>query len=117
MNESKNNKETILPETSISTQSNESRKYENALYKGDYSNVEEVETEQWEKHEVGPFFAVGKPGHYTLMMAGMAVSSENFKTVEEAQEYVDKKPWDLILIATAVYKEAVDHFKKQANGN
>ena len=117
MNESKNKEEMNLQETSTSTQSNESHKYENALYKGDYSNVEEAKTEQWERHAVGPFFAIGKPGHFTLTMAGMAVSPENFETVEDAQKYVDSKPWDLILIATAVYKEAVDHFKKQNNGN
>lgn len=93
------------------TQSEESGKFRKLLNNSDSSNVEEkveeVENFDWVKLKRGPFYAVGKRGEgYTLVLAGQAVSSEKYKTIEAAQKAVDEKSWDLIFIATAVYRDA-----------
>lgn len=94
-----------------STQSDESGKFRRLLDSSDSSNVEEkvekVENFDWAPLKRGPFYAVGKQGQgYTLVLAGQAVSSEKYKTIEAAQKAVDEKGWDLIFIATAVYRDA-----------
>lgn len=93
------------------TQSEESGKYRKLLNNSDSSNakekVEEVENFDWIPLKRGPFFAVGRRGNgYTLALAGQAVSSEKYKTIEAAQKAVDEKGWDLIFVATAVYRDA-----------
>lgn len=94
-----------------STQSDESGKYRRLLNNSDSSNVnekiEKVDNFDWVPLKHGPFYAVGKQGQgYTLVLAGQAVSSEKYKTIEAAQKAVDEKGWDLIFIATAVYRDA-----------
>ena len=94
-----------------STQSDESGKYRRLLNNSDSSNVEEkvekVENFDWAPLKRGPFYAVGKRGQgYTLVLAGQAVSPEKYKTIEAAQKAVDEKGWDLIFVATAVYRDA-----------
>lgn len=94
-----------------STQSDESGKFRRLLNNSSSSNVEEnvekVENFDWVPLKHGPFYAVGKQGQgYTLVLAGQAVSSEKYKTIEAAQKAVDEKGWDLIFIATAVYRDA-----------
>lgn len=93
------------------TQSDESGKYRKLLNSSNSSNVEEkvekVENFDWAPLKRGPFYAVGKRGEgYTLVLAGQAVSPEKYKTIEAAQKAVDEKGWDLIFIATAVYRDA-----------
>ena len=69
--------------------------------------TEKVENFDWVPLKRGPFYAVGKRGEgYTLVLAGQAVSPEKYKTIEAAQKAVDEKGWDLIFIATAVYRDA-----------
>lgn len=93
------------------TQSKESGKYRKLLDNSSSSNMEEkvekVENFDWVKLKHGPFYAVGKQREgYTLVLAGQAVSSEKYKTIEAAQKAVDEKGWDLIFVATAVYRDA-----------
>lgn len=99
------------PMESTYTQSEESGKYRKLLDNSDSSNVEEkvekVENFDWVKLKRGPFYAVGKQREgYTLVLAGQAVSAEKFKTIEAAQKAVDEKGWDLIFVATAIYRDA-----------
>jgi hypothetical protein len=94
-----------------STQSEESGKFRRLLNNSNSSNVEEkvekVENFDWVPLKHGPFYAVGKQRQgYTLVLAGQAVSPEKYKTIEAAQKAVDEKGWDLIFIATAVYRDA-----------
>lgn len=99
------------PMESMSTQSEESGKYRKLLNSSDSSNVDEkiekVENFDWVRLKHGPFYAVGKQGQgYTLVLAGQAVSPKKYKTIEAAQKAVDEKGWDLIFVATAVYRDA-----------
>lgn len=93
------------------TQSEESGKYRKLLNNSSSSdieeNVEKVENFDWVPLKHGPFYAVGMQGQgYTLVLAGQAVSSEKYKTIAAAQKAVDEKGWDLIFVATAVYRDA-----------
>lgn len=97
--------------TPTCTQSKESGKYRKLLDSSTSSEVEEttekVESFDWVPLKRGPFKAVGKQGEgYTLALAGQAVSPEKYKTIEAAQKAVDEKGWDLIFVATAVYRDA-----------
>ena len=99
------------PTEPTSTQSDESGKFRKLLDNSDSSNVEEkveeVENFDWVPLKRGPFYAVGKQRQgYTLVPAGQAVSSEKYKTIEAAQKAVDTKGWDLIFVATAIYRDA-----------
>ena len=93
------------------TQSKESGKFRKLLNSSTSSEVEEttekVENFDWVPLKHGPFYAVGKRKEgYTLVLAGQAVSPEKYKTIEAAQKAVNEKGWDLIFIATAVYRDA-----------
>lgn len=99
------------PTEPMFTQSDESGKFRKLLDNSNSSDVEEkvekVENFDWVPLKHGPFYAVGKRGQgYTLVLAGQAVSPEKYKTIEAAQKAVDEKGWDLIFIATAVYRDA-----------
>lgn len=99
------------PTEPTSTQSDESGRFRKLLNNSDSSNAEEkvekVENFDWVPLKRGPFYAVGRRGQgYTLVLAGQAVSSEKHKTIEAAQKAVDEKGWDLIFVATAVYRDA-----------
>ena len=99
------------PMEPTSTQSDESGKFRRLLNNSNSSDMEErvekVENFDWAPLKHGPFYAVGKQGQgYTLVLAGQAVSPEKYKTIEAAQKAVDEKGWDLIFIATAVYRDA-----------
>lgn len=93
------------------TQSEESGKYRKLLDNSSSSdaeeNVEKIENFDWVPLKHGPFYAVGMQGQgYTLVLAGQAVSPEKYKTIAAAQKAVDEKGWDLIFVATAVYRDA-----------
>lgn len=49
-----------------------------------------------------PFSAVLSGGRYYLTFGEKILSNETFSSVKEAQKYVDRKPWDLIIVAAAV---------------
>lgn len=93
------------------TQSEESGKFRKLLNNSASSEVkettEEVENFDWAPLKRGPFYAVGeRKDGYWLVLAGQVVSPEKYKTIEAAQKAVDEKGWDLIFIATAVYRDA-----------
>ena len=109
MAQKNSNKKNLMEPTC--TQSEKSGKYRKLLNNSDSSNteekVEEVENFDWIPLKRGPFKAVGRRGDgYTLALAGQAVSPEKYKTIEAAQKAVDEKGWDLIFVATAVYRDA-----------
>lgn len=99
------------PMEPMSTQSEESGKYRKLLNSLDSSDVKEVvekvENFDWMPLKHGPFYAVGMQGQgYTLVLAGQAISPKKYKTIAAAQKAVDEKGWDLIFVATAVYRDA-----------
>lgn len=98
---------------STSTQSATSEMCAKSLLKDHYSEAEEMDHEQFEWIELGEgFYAVGKPGVYTLCFGNDCVCGEKFGTIEEAKHYVEKKPWQLILMCSAIYAERIRELKK-----
>lgn len=72
--------------------------------------------ERFDNHEIKgtPFRIVGTPGSYTLCVGMQAVSPRPFKNLKEATMYVNKKPWDLILITTKIYSLMWDENNKKS---
>lgn len=71
--------------------------------KKEYSNIpkiEEFKTNQVEQEDL--FLIVNKDGKYLIALTNKIVSKQQFNTLEEARNYVQSKPWELILNATAV---------------
>lgn len=84
--------------------------------------VEEVETDQFEKINMGdhdenfePFTLLGRAGEYTLTLGNTAVWDKKIVNVEEATTLLTQKPWKLILIASKVYGEYVNEYIKKIN--
>lgn len=51
------------------------------------------------------FTIVEQNGNFRIAVANKLISRMNFVTLEEAQSYIDSKPWELIINATcAIYE-------------
>ena len=116
MNEKNKNSMTNTQETSTSTQFKESEKSAKCQNKANSSTDGTIEKEErFDNHEIPgtPFRIVGTPGSYTLCVGMQAVSPRPFKNLKEATAYVNKKPWDLILITTKIYSLMWDENNKK----
>lgn len=79
---------------------------------------EEVNENQWHEIKNTPFYAVGnKKDGYTICLAGCAVSPIKFERISKVIEYIAKKPWDLILVSTAIYNERIQEIKAERSKN
>ena len=117
MNEKNKNAMTNSQETTTSTQSKKSEMFAKPQNRDDYSTDGVVEKEErFNNHEIKgtPFRIVGTPGSYTLCVGMQAVSPRSFKDLKEATMYVNKKPWDLILITTKIYSLMWDENNKKS---
>lgn len=55
------------------------------------------------------FFAVGtKNAGFVLCFTNQVVSERKFASVDECQDYLNGRPWEVILIATAIYAKMLD---------
>lgn len=71
--------------------------------KKEYSNtpkVTEIVTNQVEQEEM--FLIINRDGKYMIALTNQIVSKKQFETLEEAREYINSKPWELILNTAAV---------------
>lgn len=74
----------------------------------------EINENQWHEIKNTPFYAVGnKKDGYTICLAGCAVSPIKFERISKAIEFVSKKPWDLLLVSTAIYNERIQEIKAE----
>ena len=114
----KNTKNTTNSQASTtSTQYKESETSAKCQNKDNYSTDGVIEKEeQFDNHEIPgtPFRIVGTPGSYTLSVGMQAVSPRPFKNLKEATAYVNRKPWDLILITTKIYSLMWDENNKKS---
>lgn len=85
-----------------SKQSKESKSKEENQNNSNYS-------EEW-KH---PFQTVNHNGEVRITIAGGLASRKKFKTIEEAEEYIETKPWDLIQTVSIVAYHALKEMEKQ----
>lgn len=71
-------------------------------------NLEHIKGEERQKINDAGFYAIGNTDKgYVLTFGNQVVSERKFDTVEEAQDYVNGRPWELILMATLIYGEMV----------
>lgn len=64
-------------------------------------------------HQKDIFLIVEHNGVYLIALTNQIVSKQQFNTLEEAETYVDSKPWELILNATAVMMTIINNENKQ----
>lgn len=117
-NESKKS-EKITAQKSKSTRSSESHTARKRLCNencSDEEKLKEAETTQaFEAIEGTPFtYTYVKGNRGMITMCNMAISPEEFDNIDEAKKYLDKKPWEVILIAGEVYRMAVKTANEQA---
>ena len=58
-----------------------------------------------------PFGVFSKDGEHNVVMKNQIVSDKSFNSKEEAIEWVNSKPWKLILISSFIYNEGVKEIK------
>ena len=59
-----------------------------------------------------PFRIVRNEKEVSIIM-GDQVLKRGFYKIEEAEEYINEKPWELILIAGAIYSEFITKIRKE----
>lgn len=63
--------------------------------------------------EGSPFTAIQlENGRWAIVMGDQLVSDQTFEDVDEAKEFVDSKPWSLIMTASFIY---VDYINRNIN--
>lgn len=67
--------------------------------------VQSTELVKTQQHDV--FIIVEKNGQCLIALGDKIVSKNTFATIEEAQNYIDSKPWELIINATCAVWEIV----------
>lgn len=75
---------------------------------GASKEVENTKVEQFDKINIEnnePFCIVGKKGNYSIAMGNNVVCERKFRDENEAKAYLDKRPWEVILLATYIYRE------------
>lgn len=65
------------------------------------ANSEKAETKYYEEEGLKTLFrVVGTDGIYGVYYGNQLASNRKFETVEEAEEFIERKPWELILTIT-----------------
>lgn len=67
--------------------------------------------------EETPFNIVKEDGKCKIIMGNYLVSTKEFKTIEEAKKYINKKPYELLMpafgiLAEKVYEDMMSKMKK-----
>lgn len=101
MNNKQINEKTNSPDTPTSTQSSESQTSGMRPYKDDCS----------EEH---PFNIINKEGKFIIAIGNDVVCPYEFESEFDAEVYISKRPWQLIMVANAIFYEKV---KRITNGN
>lgn len=65
-------------------------------------NVETQKGTQQEQYKNTPFTMVKLGETWSIVVGNQVASSEKFKTKKAAAEYIESKPWELILITQAI---------------
>lgn len=87
--------------------------------KKEYSNtpkVGEIKKTQIDNNEL--FMIVNKEDNYYVGILNHLISKRTFKSPEEAQEYIDSKPWELIFnVAGVIAEYAIDEKMAEKTNN
>ncbi len=82
------------------------------------TNVEDSQNKGYYSKEVhqienSPYTAVKIDEMYNIALADQIVTNRKFETIEEAKNYVDSKPYDILFNGIATYMEKLIEIKKQ----
>lgn len=61
-----------------------------------------------------PFRVIKNENGVNIIM-GDQVLNKGFKEIKEAEDYIASKPWELILIAGAVYSDFINKVRREDN--
>lgn len=82
-------------------------------------DVLEIKSEDISKYveiEGTPFTAININSKWIIVMASSVASGKKFDTIEELNEYVESKPWELIVIAGSIFRDIMNENKlKEVN--
>lgn len=96
--------ELLQSQTSADTQDNERSTFENV---NKFQTVENT-----------PFALIERDGKWGIVMGNQMVSDQYFDTTEEAERFIESKPWSLILVAALTFVDGAYQFKNElANEN
>lgn len=60
--------------------------------------ISATSTDSYDEH----FTIINHNGEFLIAIGNQVVSRKKFKSLQEAEDYIDSKPWDIILNATAL---------------
>ena len=72
--------------------------------------VEVVESTATHQHEM--FTIVEHDGEFMIAIGNQIISKEKFNDLKHAKAYIDRKPWEMILNATAVMINKLNEINK-----
>ena len=118
MEQNKTKSETNL-DKKLSTQLYDSETSVNARNNAGSSTekVETVPVEQFQyesTREESPFTIVGNiEKGYKIVMGNQQISQKTFASIEEANIYVESKPWELIIVGCMVFRDSIIKYNKK----
>lgn len=79
----------------------------------DQADKEQSTLEVEIKDVEGTLFRIVRNEKEISIIMGDQVIKKGFESIKDAEEYIDAKPWELILIAGAVYNEFITKIRKE----
>ena len=91
--------ELLQSQTSVDTLDNEQSTFENV---NKFQTVENT-----------PFALIERNGKWGIVMGNQIVSDQYFDTTEEAERFIESKPWSLILVAALTFVDGAYQFRNE----
>lgn len=91
--------ELLQSQTSADTQGNEQSTFENV---NKFQTVENT-----------PFALIERDGKWGIVMGNQMVSDQYFDTTEEAERFIESKPWSLILVAALTFIDGAYQYRDE----
>lgn len=60
-----------------------------------------------------PFNILSRNGKFQIILRNQIVSGTDFLNEEDARNYIESKPWELIMIASHLYSEGIELMKEE----
>lgn len=95
--------EQLQLQTSVDTQDNEQSTFENV---NKFQTVENT-----------PFALIERGGKWGIVMGNQLVSDQYFDTTEEAERFIESKPWSLILVAALTFVDGAYQYRNEIENN
>ena len=91
--------ELLQSQTCVDTQDNRQSTFENV---NKFQTVENT-----------PFALIEIEGKWGIVMGNQLVSDQYFNTTEEAERFIETKPWSLILVAALTFIDGAYQYKNE----